>query len=389
MFVHDRRLQHLLRPIHYHDPAHYRREVDALFRPSWQFVCTHTEIGRPGDFQTMDLFDVPILIRNFDGKVRGFENICPHRHSMLTCQAAGNSPVLKCQYHGWHFREDGRTGKIPEPKAFRPWDRENAHLNPIRVERCGDLWFATLDPHAVSLREFLDPFFDRIASGFNAQEWQMKEAWEFDVPCNWKVVIENTLESYHVAEVHPTWMGGQLPAEEQSEHELSERYTKLTFRNFPDAKELAVTACRHLGGQPIEGYWHWHVHPNLVFVFTDTFNYFATTLPTGPTTGRLRTRMYPLWPATRNPWKCLVRRISFRTGRKLMKAIFNEDRSVFPGQQRGITRSRHRGVIGVREERIFQFQKYVCQKTGIPPEAHPADADPVDTPAVREAETSA
>ncbi|MEM1227626.1 MAG: aromatic ring-hydroxylating dioxygenase subunit alpha [Planctomycetota bacterium] len=373
MFVHRNRLQHLLRPTHYRDPDHYASETKQLFRASWQFVCSVSEVQQDGDFRTVERFGVPILVRNFGGVYRAFQNICPHRHSMLTCEASGNSPVLKCQYHGWQFQCDGRTAKIPEPRAFRPWDRDNARLTPVRLERCGDLLFVCLDQEAPSLRDWLSPYFDTIENVFSRPDWRMAEAWDFDAACNWKVVIENTLESYHVAEVHPNWMDGQLPAEEHSEHELDERYTMLRFSNQTGLQARAVRACQQLGGTPIQGYWHLHVHPNLVFVFTDTFNYFATTIPTGPETCQVQMRMFPFWPSTNNPWKMGLRFACWRISRRMTRTIFGEDRTIYGAQQRGISRSPHRGVIGIREERIFQFQEYICRRLSIPPEPHPAD----------------
>ena len=374
MFVHKNRLQHLLRPQHYIEPEHYATELKTLFQPSWQFVASAKELESPGDFVTLDLLDVPVLVRNFDGQHRAFINVCPHRHSMLTCEPSGNAPQLKCQYHGWQFQSDGRTAKIPEPKAFRPWDRDNACLTSIRLERCGDLLFANLDPSACSLKTWLGDWFDIVSQGFSRPWWTMAETWDFDAPCNWKVVIENTLESYHVGEVHPTWMGGHLPAEENAEHELNDRFTMLRYSDHTGLQARAVRVCKQLGGKPIDGYWHLHMHPNLVFVWNDTFNYVASTRPTGPDTCQVQIRMFPLWPETRHPWKLCLRQGSWRIARRMMRQIFNEDRTVYEAQQRGISRSPHRGVIGIREERIFQFQKYVCQRTGIAPEMHPEDA---------------
>lgn len=291
---------------------------------------------------------------------------------MLTCQATGNMPALKCQYHGWQFKDDGRPSKILEPRAFRPWDRENALLIPVRLEKVGGLYFATLDQELPSLREWLGQFYETIEARYSAPAWKMAEAWEFDAPCNWKVPIENTLESYHIAEVHPTWMGGLLPDEKLSEHTLDDEWTTLRYRGDADPKGRAAWVTKQLGGDVTHFYHHWHIHPNVTFVMTDTFNYMASVVPTGPMTCRVRTRMFPLWGTGGSPWRHFVRQTAWIVGRRIMKTIFNEDRTVYEAQQRGITHSEHRGVIGIREERIYQFQKYVCERTGVAPEIDPA-----------------
>jgi len=75
--------------------------------------------------------------------------------------------------------------------------------------------------------------------------------------------------------------------------------------------------------------------------------------------------MYTLRGDRRGPFADLVRTVSWRMGRRLMYSIFNEDRGIFDAQQRGLQASDRPGVIGNREERIYQFQQYVCEATGI------------------------
>jgi len=365
MFIHQHRLRHLLRPQHYFDRNHYLSELKELFRPSWQFAATRSELKNDGDFITIEIAGTPLILRNFSGEVKAFINVCPHRHAMLTCAPSGNCEVLRCQYHGWEFNSEGRTGKIPEAKLFRPWDRENAHLSPIRISHCGDLLFVTLDDAAPSLREWMSPLYDEINEAFFAPFWRMREVWDIDTPCNWKVPTENTLESYHVATVHPTWTGGQLPAEQHSEHVLDDRYTTLRYKTSGPLDRRQCWVSRLLGGKPQSTYRHLHLHPNVAFCLTDTFNYIATCQPISETTSVIRSRMYSIHGSRRGPLKDLVRHVAWRLGRKTMRMVFNEDRHIFPAQQSGLESSNCPGVIGAREERIYQFQQYVCHKMNL------------------------
>ena len=120
MWTNETHLQHLLRPDQYTSEEQYRAELRYLFQPAWHPLATVGDLAKPGDFLTLDLLETPILIRNFDGQLRAFLNVCPHRHSQLTDRPRGNAATLKCQYHGWEYTRDGRTGKIPDAKAFRP-----------------------------------------------------------------------------------------------------------------------------------------------------------------------------------------------------------------------------------------------------------------------------
>lgn len=190
----------------------------------------------------------------------------------------------------------------------------------------------------------------------------MAESWEFESESNWKVPTENTLESYHVAAVHPKWLGDQLPDERMSEHHLDSRYTTLRYDCDSPMEVRQAKICKYLGGKPDHSYRHWHVHPNVAFCLTDTFNYVATCQPLSAAKCRVRTRMFALHGPKRSPYARLLRHVVWRIGRRTMRAIFNEDRAIFEAQQAGIERSRHRGVIGTREERIYVFQRFLCDK---------------------------
>ena len=365
MFVHQSRLRHLLRPEHYRDPKHYELELKTLFRRTWQFACTRSEINKKGDFVTLNLAGTPVILRNFGDEIKAFVNVCPHRHSQLTCAPHGNSEKFKCQYHGWEFKSDGSTGRIPEARCFRPWDRENSHLKPIRMEMCGDLIFINLSDSPESLKDFIGEKYDEIDANFQAPMWRMADAWEFDANSNWKVPVENTLDSYHIAEVHPHWFDGELPLELHSIHHLEHSQTRLMYaEEFPWRKEQIKT-CRFLGGEPLGSYRHYHLHPNITTVMTDTFNYVCNFVPTSPTTVRLQIRMFALRGARNGPLRALVRYVSWLIARKSMRRIFNEDRTLYEAQQAGIQASNQPGVIGVREERIWQFQKWLLETTGI------------------------
>jgi phenylpropionate dioxygenase-like ring-hydroxylating dioxygenase large terminal subunit len=78
MFLHQTQLRHLLEPADYYDEQRHQIELDRLFRPGWHVVGTTAELPRPGAFFTRELLGWPLLVRNCDGKIHAFLNICPH-----------------------------------------------------------------------------------------------------------------------------------------------------------------------------------------------------------------------------------------------------------------------------------------------------------------------
>lgn len=376
MFTSQSKLRYLLSPQHYFADDHYRLEQTRVFASSWHLVGTKSELQNHGDFLTTDVFNVPLIVRNFDGQIKAFKNVCPHRHSMLTSQPCGNAAVLKCQYHGWEFAEDGSTRRIPEAKCFRPWDRENSHLTSLRLESCGDLLFVALTEDAPNLADWLSPFGNDYAEVFDGKQWQMRHVWEFDIEANWKVPTENALDSYHVTEVHPHWFGDTLPSEECTDHDLQQRYTALKYESNMPNEYCQARIKRFLGGDATLEYHHRHHHPNTLFCFMDMMAYIAVFQPTSPTKCRAKMRFY----AFRGNARGLIRRqinrlvaaITWRMAKRVATGILSEDRALYPDQQRGIAASNYAGVIGAREERIHHFQRSLLNGLGIPLPADPA-----------------
>ena len=375
MFTNQHHLRHLLRPYHYTSEEQYRAELRHLFYPAWHPLAVKSDLARPGDFLTFDLLETPIIIRNFDGELRAFLNVCPHRHSRLTDKPRGRAEKLRCQYHGWEFNKDGHTGKIPDAKVFRPWDRDNSCLKRFRVDTCGDLVFVNFNETGPSLREWLAPVWDKWQEYGGA--YRHAATWEKDFPCNWKVVLENSLESYHIPEVHP-YTFKDFPPEENAWHELTDRFT--SFKTIPPND----FACRAQGwmvrrmGEPVTNeYWHRVLHPHATGSSLDSFRMMQCVFPTGPRTCRYRCIFFTLRGHRKNPLAWVMYRTLRSIATIIGKRVFAEDGSIYASVQRGMETSPHAGVIGTREERVYHFQKYVLDNTrGAARELPQTEAEP-------------
>jgi choline monooxygenase len=364
MFVNQERLEHLLRPEHYHARGHYEKEVQRLFLPTWRLVGCRADLPRDGDFRTEEVLGFPILLRNFSGEIHAFLNVCAHRHCRLTSEECGNSPSLVCQYHGWEYDQTGRTRKIPDAKCFRPWERENAHLRKFRLETCGELLFVSLEESGPSLSDYLGKFYDEIAEHFSGP-WERILSWSYEVPANWKTLVENTLESYHLPEVHGESFANIYPSEDGQTHELQEDYTALWFdmREAPHINNHQRRLVRYLGGEVSDLYIHRHFHPGLVVITTDLNAFAVDYLPKGPKRCEVRHFIYCYHGSRRGPLRWATRRcLDWLTRRSYCK-LAREDAWISAEQQRGIVHSPFRGVVGTREERINIFQQWVLKHT--------------------------
>lgn len=363
MFIHKNQLEHVLRANAYFDESYYQTELQRLFIPSWQYVATLDDLPTHGDFLTMQLFGKPLQVRNIEGEISVFLNVCSHRHCMLTDVKKGHDPRFRCQYHGWEYTKGGRTRKIPDAGCFRPFDTENARLQMYRTESCGRMIFVCLAPEGPSLEEFLGPLYHVLQASFEppfCQHWK----WEADYNANWKVVTENSLESYHLACVHPKTFA-VIPPEETCEHELTERFTTFrTQETFTWISTIQNWFVGKLGGEKSNIYTHHHIHPNLICTGNDVHRLAILNMPTSATTTRQIAWLFSLEGQRSDPLTKLLNLMLRRIVKYVARTALLEDASILPAVQKGLTASPFRGAIGTREERIYVFQDYVRRSCG-------------------------
>lgn len=363
MFLHRTHLPQRLKVEHYTSPDIARRELETLFEPGWHCVGTVQEIPKSGDYLTLDLLERPLIVWHTEQGVRTFLNVCTHRFALLTSKSHGCAGKrLKCQYHGWEYDGEGNTCKIPDAQSFKPLKKGELGLREYRTEMVGEMIFVTLNADAPPVREFLGPKFVELIERWFVPQRRLTLSSTLDLDCNWKIAIENILESYHIACVHPTSFV-DYPIAENCTHEFDTNFDHY-IHNYTNEPRYADGAKRigKLIGRPMELQWH-HLlrYPNVILGGADPFHYLQMIWPTSSSTCRSKwVTLHDSGPRGKW-WSFLLHRVLYRYGRYLSSKVQLEDAAIYPEVHRG-TASRDRphggGLISTREERIFAFQDY-------------------------------
>jgi choline monooxygenase len=368
MFVSQSRLPHLLSPSAYWCDKNYEAECDVL-RKSWHVVACKPELSKPGDFLTQTVLGTPVQVRNFDGQIHALSNVCAHRHALISSQACGNSAAMKCQYHGWEYKADGNTGRIPQPKNFVPFDAPRPCLPRYAIATAGQLIFVNLSQEPTSLRDFLgEDFYLQLENQFG-DEWALSLKWWPEYSVNWKIPVENSLEAYHVPSVHPKTFV-EDPGDDRSEHLLFEHRTafgtSLPFsphsRIHAMFERLEGRFMKSIGHSPTNTYWQHHVFPNLLFSFTDAISLVNCVLPTGPTSCRATVFQFGRLPRGSGSLLRVWAKLWAWMKAGITKKILVEDLEIFGSIQAGLRASCQPGVLGRCEERIHRFQQFMLSQ---------------------------
>lgn len=368
MFISDTHLPQLLSADDYTSPAQLEREIERLFLPAWHLVGTLADLPNDGDYLTLELFGRPLIVWRTAGGFRTFLNVCPHRFSRISSRACGHATGrLKCQYHGWEFDEAGETQRIPDARSFRPMKKGELGLNALATETCGQLIFARLTGRGPTLKEFLGPGYE-VGAGLCSPERRLAATLDYEIETNWKCKVENSLESYHVDMVHPATFK-RTPAAEECFHELDDGWTTYATLQKPQGRREAFLdrLSHRLARVEIDPeYKHYHYYPHVMFGKMRLFSWIEFTVPLAPGRTRVVGKFFCYSGRSGTLRSRILSRALAGWQKKFFTTLAEEDTGVLTEVYKGLSAPRRpsQGLISVREERIFHFQKYIKEKTG-------------------------
>ncbi|AKA02264.1 2Fe-2S ferredoxin [Streptomyces noursei ZPM] len=195
----------------YTDPDVFRQEQQALFERLWFCAVRSADLGRPGAFRTVRVGRESVLItRNRTGELRAFLNVCRHRGAQLCTAESGEvRRNLQCPYHAWTYDLDGRLVAAPNLQRMPDVDRTERGLVTVPLrEWLGYAWVCLADEPPSFEDTVIGAAVERLGDAaaidrYGTETLALGRRISYDVRANWKLIVENFMECYHCATIHP------------------------------------------------------------------------------------------------------------------------------------------------------------------------------------------
>lgn len=277
--------------------AHLKKEL-AVFGNQPLVVAMSSELPEAGNFVTRDILGAPLLIvRQKDGSVAAFRNMCSHRGGKVEQAESGKKPFFVCGYHGWSFNGDGGLRGIPFEDQLGEIDKSCRNLPRLHAEeRHGMVWVDFSGSEGRHIADYLGEADARFSS-YGADRTVIYMEKKLDAAMNWKLVMDGAIDILHPQFLHPRGVGKRIETgsalwEDFGRHGRSWSAYKRLSDKVREGSETAEDS-RFMSGNFV-------VFPNVSMIPTPTHLEFWT-----------------VWPHLTDPAKCHVH-IRFLIDRDLL-----------------------------------------------------------------------
>lgn len=189
---------------YYTDPEWFQREMEAIHFDMWLCAGRSKQIPKAGDYFVRRVANANVIIvRDDQGGIRAFHNVCRHRGTLLCKQECGTfNGRIQCEYHAWTYKLDGTLANAPHMEKVVGFREEDYPLNAIATAEWDGHIFINLSSRPVPFPEHLAGL-DRKFRPWRMEELEMVERRAYQLKANWKLIIQNYSECLHCPIVHP------------------------------------------------------------------------------------------------------------------------------------------------------------------------------------------
>lgn len=183
----------------------FEREQQNIFSKTWQFAGFVEDVANPGDFITVQAgLNNIAVVKGRDQRLRAFHNMCRHRGTQLLRAVGKSQKAITCPYHDWTYSLNGELQSVPEEATeFPGLDKKKLCLHKASVETWLGMVWVHPDPKAESLLHWMGDAQEHIGPHDPESLVEYEEgATDHTFNANWKIVVENYIDGYHLAHLH-------------------------------------------------------------------------------------------------------------------------------------------------------------------------------------------
>lgn len=196
-------------------------EKQRIFMDTWLCAGREEEIANPGDYVTREITGEPfVLSRDKEGKVCAFLNMCLHR-GVPVAEGKGNVRGFSCPYHAWYYDLQGKLLVAPLMEQSEA-NLKNCRLKPMKLALWRGWIFVSFNQDVIPFDEFIAPLEEPLW-WFKSEQCRLSERVVLEIDCNWKLLLENLIDIYHVPILHKASFGSFLKSDKD----------KLNFNLLP------------------------------------------------------------------------------------------------------------------------------------------------------------
>ncbi|QIE47470.1 aromatic ring-hydroxylating dioxygenase subunit alpha [Pseudohalocynthiibacter aestuariivivens] len=213
----------------YVDPGFFAHECATVLRRGWHCVGRADELPEQGDYLTLNLLDEPVVVVRDDTTIRALSNVCRHR-GMPLVEGSGNTKRFVCRYHAWTYGTDGALLRAPRMQNAG-FDAKTCKLPEFHCAQRFGFIYVCLADQAPDIDAELSGLSDMIGP-YQPENYRIVHAAQEVWHCNWKCLVENFMEGYHLSVVHPVTLHGYTPTGLSRKGPNGLGYTSY-FANYP------------------------------------------------------------------------------------------------------------------------------------------------------------
>ncbi|MDE0521912.1 MAG: aromatic ring-hydroxylating dioxygenase subunit alpha [Boseongicola sp.] len=286
-FLDEAEPRHGLPAAAYRDGEFWNAECRSVFARNWVCIGFAHELKQRGDVVPVTVAGQPLLlVRNGEGEIKAFHNVCRHRCLTLVDKPGNVGKLIRCPYHAWAYDLNGSLRASPhfggtgqhEAKGF---DRSRSGLVPVRTHVWQDWIFVNFSGEAPHFETYAGSLIKRLG-GVDWENVDCIGTLDFgEISTNWKFIMENFIEPYHVQFVHSS----------TTSQPLSDHYTIIDGNCMGSAVDLDEEV--GTSGSLAVSSRYLALYPNFILgrYFPDQLGVYLN-IPTGPDTMNQKRGLY-------------------------------------------------------------------------------------------------